>query len=76
MQIQKFDVGAAMDQVTLPLSSSQKRHKRSRRMARREAEMLDVFRQLSDVDQERVLLIMRGIAWAAGPLFIYKIRES
>lgn len=57
-----------MEQVTLTPSSSRKRHKRYRRLVRREAEMLAVFRQLSDTDQERALLVLRGIAWAAGPL--------
>lgn len=57
-----------MEQVSLTASSLRKRHKRYRRLARREVELLDAFRQLSDVDQERMLLVVRGIAWANGPL--------
>ncbi len=57
-----------MEQVNLTPPFLRKRNKRYRRLTRREAEMLDIVRQLSDADQERVLLVLRGIAWAAGPL--------
>lgn len=30
--------------------------------------MLDTFHQLPDADQERILLVIRGIAWARGPV--------
>ncbi|MDR6230459.1 hypothetical protein QE444_002816 [Pseudomonas sp. SORGH_AS199] len=58
-----------MDQVILPQRFFGNRKKRYRRLIRREVEMLDIFRQLPDADQERVLLVIRGIARTTGPLF-------
>ncbi len=57
-----------MDQVILTAIGFPKRQEAYRRLIGREVEMLDTFRQLPDADQERILLVIRGIAWASGPL--------
>lgn len=57
-----------MDQVILTPPGFPQRQEACRRLIGREVEMLDIFRRLPDADQERMLLIIRGIAWACGPL--------
>ena len=57
-----------MEQVSLTPLSLRKRQKGYRHLIGREVEVLDIFRQLPDADQERVLLIIRSFALATGPL--------
>lgn len=58
-----------MEKASLNLLPLRKRQKRYRCLIGREVEMLDIFRQLPDADQERVLLVIRGIARTTGPLY-------
>jgi hypothetical protein len=58
-----------MDKASLNPLPLRKRQKRYLRLVGREVEMLDIFRQLHEADQERVLLVIRGIARTTGPLF-------
>lgn len=57
-----------MADLSLTPPSLRKRQKHYRLLIGREVEMLDIFRQLPVADQEHVLLVVRGIAWAAGPI--------
>ncbi len=57
-----------MEEVSLNLPGFPERQETYQRLVDRKVEMLDIFCSLSDVDQERMLVVIRAIARAAGPL--------
>lgn len=57
-----------MEQVSFPQAVLRQRRDDEVCLVGRELELLAAFRDLSDADQARILLLTRSMTWAAGPL--------
>jgi len=57
-----------MEQVTLSPATSNDHQSKHFQLVGSEIELIDIFRFLSDEDQERVIRVVKGMAWAVGPI--------